>query len=36
MPAFRDGAILGTLIYTGIGRDELLALRMGGVDFDAR
>jgi len=34
--AFRDKAILGTFIYTGIRRGELLSLRLGDIDFDAR
>ena len=34
--AFRDKAILGTFIYTGLRRGELLSLRLGDIDFDAR
>ena len=34
--AFRDKAMLGTFIYTGIRRGELLALTMADVDFEAR
>ncbi len=35
MLAFRDKAVLGTLMYTGIRRGELLALNTNAVDFQA-
>ncbi|MGD9496554.1 MAG: tyrosine-type recombinase/integrase [Armatimonadota bacterium] len=31
--AFQDIAVLGTLIYTGIRRNELLHLRLGDLDL---
>jgi len=34
--AFRDRAILGTFLYTGIRRGELLALKTSDVDVEAR
>jgi site-specific recombinase XerD len=34
--SFRDRAILATLLYTGIRRAELLALRLTGVDLQTR
>jgi len=33
--AFRDKAVLGTLIYTGIMRNELLQLSLGDLNLDA-
>jgi len=33
--AFRDKAALGTLIYTGIRRSELLSLKLRDLDFDS-
>ena len=36
MLAFRDRAIVGTFLYTGIRRGELLALKTDDVDFEAR
>ncbi len=35
MVAFRDKAILGTFLYTGIRRGELLALKLDDVDLEA-
>lgn len=34
--AFRDKAVFGTFIYTGIRRTELLDLRLRDLDFDRR
>lgn len=34
--AFRDRAILATLLYTGIRRSELVALRLTDVDLETR
>lgn len=34
--AFRDKAALGTLVYTGIRRSELLNLKLRDLDFDSK